>query len=166
MTVPSGRISRRASGTAPPLSFDQERLWFLEQAAPGAGAYNCQTAIRISGALDPAALRASLRDIERRHEILRTTFPLNGDSPVQQVSDSVVAPMTVVDVSALAASAPDETIARVGANLADPPFDLAQGPLVRFGLVRLTARDHVLIVVLHHIVADAWSFVVFRRELV
>jgi hypothetical protein len=159
------RIRPRARGAAVPLSFDQERFWFLEQAAPH-GTYNCETVIRISGPVDPAALQASVREITRRHEILRTTFPLNGDTPEQRISDTVVTPLSTIDLGAVAVSAQDRALARVAQALADPTFDLARGPLLRFGLVRLAACDHALIVVLHHIVADAWSLAVFTRELV
>ncbi|WP_437759618.1 non-ribosomal peptide synthase/polyketide synthase [Sorangium sp. So ce1389] len=148
------------------LSFAQERLWFLEQLAPGTATFNIPGAARLTGALDVAALRASLTEIVRRHEALRTTFALEEGRPVQRIHPAPAAlAMDVADLSALPEAARGEELARRMAAEARLPFDIARGPLVRAALVRLGPAEHVLLLTLHHLIADGWSFGVLVREL-
>ncbi len=157
-------IPRRPDGEERVLSHPQERLWLLDQLAPGSAAYNLPGALRLIGRLDPAALGCSLGEIVRRHEVLRSAYPAAADWPVPVVWPHRARALPLVDLSALgeaAAGAGHE----LGGELGRRPFDLARGPLVRTALVRLGPDRHLLILVLHHIVADGWSVKVLLREL-
>ena len=141
------------------LSFGQQRLWFIDQLAPGSPAYNIPFAGRLAGPLDVDLLQRALDEIVRRHEILRTTFPLRDGRPVQVVTEAVHAPIRYDHV-------PDEEEAqRRVLEEARIPFDLVHGPVLRIRLLRLAAEDHMLLVTMPHIVTDAWSMAVFFREL-
>ncbi|MBW8875034.1 MAG: amino acid adenylation domain-containing protein, partial [Acidobacteria bacterium] len=155
-----------------PLSFAQERLWFLQQLAPESTAYNLLLAVRLEGRLDVPALAAGLREVVRRHETLRTTFEMIGgvgERPVQVVAPPGVpgdrAILPVVDLSGLGARAPDEAKELAGREVGRP-FDLARGPLFRPLLVRLAPQDHAILAPLHHLVSDGWSNGVLLGELV
>ncbi len=140
-----------------PLSFAQQRLWLLDRLEPGDTAYNLPTAWRLEGALDPAALEASLRAIVERHEALRTVFVEVDGEPRQIISDGTPLSLTLVDLSViLATEGVAELRSRASAD-AGRPFDLARGPLLRATLYRLADRDHLLLVSAHHIVSDGWS---------
>ncbi|MFF4189936.1 amino acid adenylation domain-containing protein [Nonomuraea sp. NPDC001831] len=154
------QIPRRAEGSDPPLSFAQERLWFMEQFAPGTSAYVLPVSARLRGPLDVERLRESLDAVVARHESLRMTFPAGPDGrPEVRVADRVRVPLRVVDV-------PGEAAARqVLSADAALPFELADGPLLRATLVRLAPDDHALLVAVHHIVADGWSADLILREL-
>ncbi|HEY7768546.1 amino acid adenylation domain-containing protein, partial [Longimicrobium sp.] len=148
-----------------PLSFAQERLWFIDRLQPGSTLYNMPAALRLVGALDEAALERSLGEIVRRHEALRTVFREVGDSPVQVIAPFAGFALPVEDLSALG-EADREAAARARADEeALQPFDLAAGPLFRALLLRLGAEDHVLLLSMHHIVSDGWSMGVLYREL-
>ncbi len=157
---------RRSGRTGPlPLSFAQERLWFLDQLEPGGTAYNVPAAVRFSGRLDVPALAASLTGIARRHETLRTRFQAVPGGAAQVVDLPVPVPLPLVDLSALP-SARREAAARNGlAAAAAARFDLQRGPLVRALLLRLDGEEHALGVTLHHIVSDGWSLGVLVSEL-
>jgi hypothetical protein len=149
-----------------PLTYGMQRLWFVDRLAPGTTAYNIPFAGRLAGPLDPGALAAAFREVVRRHEVLRTTFPARDGRPVQAIGpppERVAVP--VVDLAALPPARRDAEAARLVD--ADPrvPFDLERGPMFRVGLVRLGARDHWLLVTMPHIVTDAWSMAVLFREL-
>ncbi len=148
-----------------PLSFAQERLWFLDRLEPASAAYNMPFAVRLDGPLDAAAFRGALREIVRRHEALRTTFARGEDGrPVQVIAPpGRPPPCPLVDLSGL--PAPWEEAQRWLAAEARRPFDLARGPLLRSVLLRLTAESHLALVVQHHVVSDGWSIGVFLREL-
>ena len=155
--------------TAPlPLAFAQERLWFLDHLEPGHPAYNIPSMIRLRGRLDAPALERALTEIVARHESLRTTFgedAVDGE-PVQVVSPAAAVGLTVVDLTAVEpASRRRDEAARVAEAEARRPFDLSQGPLVRMALLRLSAEDNLLLLVMHHIVSDGWSLGVLTREL-
>jgi amino acid adenylation domain-containing protein len=141
-----------------PLSFSQQRLWFLEQLEPGGSAYNVPVALRLRGALDVAALERSLGEIVRRHESLRTTFAAEGDEPVQVIAPAgpVVLPLDEVEEDALPAALLAE---------AERPFDLVRGPLFRARLFRIAPDEHALVLTTHHAVTDGWSVGVLFREL-
>ncbi|HEX6863213.1 MAG TPA: amino acid adenylation domain-containing protein, partial [Thermoanaerobaculia bacterium] len=153
-----------APGTPQPLSFAQERLWFLDQLDPGQATYNISTALHLDGPLDGAALRASLAEIVRRHEVLRSTFPLAGGGPVQVVGPSVAA-MAVVDLSAVPGGLREAEVRRRVSEEANRPFDIARGPLLRAVLLRVAPEEHVAVVAMHHIVSDGWSVSVLNREM-
>ncbi|MFG3708201.1 amino acid adenylation domain-containing protein [Micromonospora sp. NPDC047670] len=159
--TPTARITPRPPDAEVPLSYAQERVWFMDQLAPGEAAYHIAVPLRVRGPLDVAALRAALAGLTRRHESLRTRFPADADGrPTVVVADSVEVPLTIVD-------APDEAAAQalVDAAAAEP-FDLARGPLLRALLIRLGAEDHVLFLGKHHIVGDGWSVDVLLRDLI
>ena len=161
-----------------PLSFAQERLWFLDQLDPLASSYNLPIAIHLRGPLDEDTLTASLLALARRHEALRTTFEARGGEPQQVISETASWPLTVVDLRQLGRSdeIADEPgdprpttvqieLDRVLGTVAHRPFDLEVGPCVRATLVRRGMRDHILLLNLHHIVCDGWSIDVVMREL-
>jgi amino acid adenylation domain-containing protein len=138
-----------------PLSFAQERLWLLDQLEPNKAAYNVFSGVRLAGPLDVDALHRALREVVRRHEVLRTTFVRPGAAPVQLIHPEIALPLPLTDLSALA---PAEREARSRAALAaeaSTPFDLEHGPLFRASLLRLGAEEHVLLLTMHHIVSDA-----------
>ncbi len=154
-----------AERTVAPLSFAQERLWFLHQLEPESSAYNMMNAWRLGGRLESAALDAALQAVAGRHESLRVAFPGAGGRPRRQAG---AAPrLAVVDLGGLAAgpAAAFELASRLVLELARRPYDLARGPLWRALLVRLGALDHLLFIGVHHIVSDGWSQGVLRREL-
>ncbi len=160
-TAPAARITPRPSGAEVPLSYAQERVWFMDQLAPGEAAYHIAVPLRVRGPLDVDALRAALTALADRHESQRTRFPADADGrPTVVVADTADVPLTVVE-------APDEAAAQalVDAAAAEP-FDLANGPLLRALLIRLTADDHVLFLAQHHIVGDGWSVDVLLRDLI
>ncbi|MES1241578.1 MAG: non-ribosomal peptide synthase/polyketide synthase, partial [Acidobacteriota bacterium] len=145
-----------------PLSFSQERLWFLDRLEPGSTAYNIPAALRLTGALDPEALAASLSEIVRRHEALRTTFEEKDGEPVQVVRPAVPLALPAEDLRGL--PDPEAEAARLVREDVDTPFDLARGPLIRARLLRLGEEDWLLILTVHHIVSDGWSTGVMVRE--
>lgn len=157
----TARLPRAASEAAAPLSFAQERVWIIQRMAPGNMAYAFRTVTRFTGNLDVRALRLTLAEIVRRHEIFRTTFPLRDGRPIQQVHAPWEPALDVVDVSG-----PDSK-ARAEARIADEfrkGFDLTQLPLVRWTLIRLSEREHLLAQIEHHLVHDGWSFNIYLRE--
>jgi amino acid adenylation domain-containing protein len=160
-TAPRAVIPPRPEGTAPPLSFAQERVWFMDQIAPGEAAYHIAVPLRVRGPLDEAVLRAALATLTERHEALRTRFPADADGrPLAVVEDRV-------DVPLHHASATDAIAAQtlVDAVVLEP-FDLANGPLLRALLIRLSEEDHILLLTQHHIVGDGWSVDVLLRDLI
>jgi len=148
-----------------PLSFSQERLWFLDRLRPGSAVYNVSTAIRLGGALDARALERALGEIVRRHETLRTTLPEADGVPVQVVAPFAGFALPVEDLSPLGGAEREAAAWRRAADEAALPFDLAAGPLFRARLLRLGAEEHVLLLTLHHVVSDGWSLGVFFGEL-
>jgi amino acid adenylation domain-containing protein len=162
-TPPSFALVSRAESL--PLSFAQQRLWFLDQLEPGCHAYNMPGAVRISGPLNRAVLEKSLSEIVRRHETLRTHFSLTGGEPVQIIDDAAPLNLAVLDLRELPLGERDTQLDQILTSEAREPFDLARGPLLRMKLVVLTDEEHVLAVTMHHIVSDGWSLGLFLREL-
>ena len=158
-------ISRR--GTTPaPLSFAQQRLWFLNEMTPETGAaYNNSLGTRIAGKLDAGALERALNEIVARHEALRTTFRVVGDVPMQVVSPTLNIKLKVIDVTALPEADRDSELRRIHDAEERTPFDLSQGPLLRALLVRLGPEEHAFILYIHHIVSDGWTTGVIQNEL-
>ncbi|HXU29899.1 MAG TPA: condensation domain-containing protein, partial [Thermoanaerobaculia bacterium] len=178
--APTGRVRERAiparradrlgaetwpAGSEAPLSFAQERLWFLDRLMPGSPAYNLPLALRLDGCLDVAVLRSSLAAIVRRHAILRTTYADIDGRPVQRIGAPGGFPIALADLSALPAGRAEVEGARTVAIEARRPFDLARGPVARGLAVRFAAPAHGLLLRLHHIAADGWSLGVLVREL-
>jgi amino acid adenylation domain-containing protein len=153
-----------AEGDAP-LSFAQERLWFLDRLQPGSAAYNLAGALRLRGALDAAALRRSLAATTRRHEALRTVFAEAGGRPVQRALPAGALPLPEMDLSRLDPAAREAAARRAAEAAARTPFDLAMGPPFRARLLRLGPDEHLLVLAMHHIVGDGWSSGVVLREL-
>jgi amino acid adenylation domain-containing protein len=158
-------IPPRAEREPPPLSFAQQRLWFLDQLQPGSAAYNIAGAMRLLGQLDVAALERSLNEILRRHEILRTTFTSIGRHPKQFIAPASHLKLTLLDLSALPAATREAELRRLMNEESQQPFDLSTGPLLRLRLLRLSQEEHVLLLTMHHIISDGWSIGVFIREL-
>ncbi|HEX6913487.1 MAG TPA: amino acid adenylation domain-containing protein, partial [Longimicrobium sp.] len=149
--VPVGRDG------ALPLSFAQQRLWFLDQLAPGNAAYHLPYPLRLRGALDAAALERALGELVRRHETLRTRFPTVDGDPVQVVDAPAPVHIGRFDFSARPPAEREAAARALVSAEAVKPFDLAAGPLLRCALARLADDEHVLLFTLHHIVSDGWS---------
>jgi amino acid adenylation domain-containing protein len=155
----------RSVGETMPLSFGQQRLWFLDQLEPGGAGFNMPLAARLSGVLELAALESAFNEVVRRHETLRTTFPAVGGEPVQRVAPWRASSLPVADLSGLPENRRHEESLALAAADAERPFDLAHGPLHRWLLLRLSASEHMVLVALHHSVADGWSLDVLMREI-
>ncbi|MCP4657324.1 MAG: amino acid adenylation domain-containing protein, partial [bacterium] len=147
-----------------PLSFGQERLWFLDQLAPGDPTFNMPLAARLSGTLDPAALVRSLNEIGTRHEVLRTTIARREGKPYQLIAATLTVELPLVELRRLSREARDGEARRLAVAEGRRSFDLARGPLLRATLLRLEDQ-YLLLLTVHHIVADGWSLEVLRREL-
>lgn len=158
-------IVRRSAESLIPLSFAQERLWFLQQLEPGSVVYNICRAARLTGRLDVAALRASLREIVRRHEVLRSAFRVVDDRPVQIVMPAPDFELSFFDLRAIPYAARNEELQHRLSVEAKRPFDFSVGLFLRGTLLRTGDDEHVLILTTHHIAADAWSMGILRREL-
>ena len=148
-----------------PLSFAQERLWFLDRLQPGSPLYNIPAVLRLIGTLDERALERALGEIVDRHEALRTVFREVDGSPVQVISPPVAFALPVEDLSGLDEAERAAEARRRATEDAARPFDLAAGPLFRVRLLRLAAEEYSLLLTIHHIVGDGWSTGVFFREL-
>ncbi len=162
--APAQVIPRRPRDEASPLSFAQERLWFLDQLEPASIAYNMCTPFRITGRLNAIALEQSIDETVRRHASLRTTFVSRDGQPVQVISPSRVLALPIVDISSLPDTECEAVAQRLIREGSDRPFDLANGPLLRTVLLRLGAADHILLMSLHHIIFDEWSMQVLIRD--
>ncbi|MEU1038520.1 non-ribosomal peptide synthase/polyketide synthase [Streptomyces sp. NPDC005907] len=154
-----------ARDTAPPMSYAQQRLWFLEEFAPGGAEYVTALALRLRGALDAGALVEALRALVARHESLRTTFDSLDGHGVQIVHPPKDVALPLHDLSRLPEDERADRLQQLLAAERTRPFDLRRGPLMRAGLVRLADDDHVLNLTLHHIVTDGWSTSVLAGDL-
>ena len=143
------------------LSFGQQAMWFLYQLAPTSPAYNIATAIRIKTPVDIDAVERTFQTLIDRHSALRTTFGTLGGQPVQRVHSNTSLALTIEDASSWSAGQLDDRLA----GYAGEPFDLERGPLIRVGLFARPAHEHVLCLVVHHIVADFWSLAILMREI-
>jgi len=148
-----------------PLSFAQERLWFLHRLDPGSTTYNMHVPLRLRGPLDVAALERALGEIVRRHESLRTVFRDVDGLPAQVVAPAAGFALPVDDLSALDDAEREAELRRRVEDAARRPYDLAAGPLFRAALLRLGEEDHALLLGMHHVVSDGWSVGVLFREL-
>jgi amino acid adenylation domain-containing protein len=157
-------LAPRPREGAVPLSFAQERLWFLDQLAPGDTSYNLPAGVRLPGGTDEAVLERAVAEVVRRHEVLRTTFGEVDGVPVQIIAPFKGYTLPVEDLTGLPEAEREAEVRRFAAVEATTPFDLASGPLFRARLLRLAADEHVLLACLHHIVTDGWSNGVLFRE--
>lgn len=148
-----------------PCSFGQARLWFLERLAPGTSAYNVPSAHRLRGPLREDALHRALLALVERHETLRTTFASEAGEPVQRVAEEARVDLATVDLSSLGPEVRDRALPTLLARESRRPFSLEHGPLFRAFLLRAGPQDHVLLLTIHHAVADGWSLGVLRRDL-
>ncbi|WP_250523644.1 MULTISPECIES: non-ribosomal peptide synthase/polyketide synthase, partial [unclassified Caballeronia] len=148
-----------------PLSFAQERLWFLEQLNPGQSAYHIPVAVRLTGSLDARALQTAMNALIDRHEVLRTCFAQHDGVPVQRIAMQAQVTVPLIALDTLDADAQATEVRRLAQDEATRAFDLEQGPLLRARLLRLSAREHVLLFTIHHIIYDGWSTGVLVREL-
>ena len=149
-----------------PLSFAQQRLWFLDQLAPYNSFYNLPTAMRLIGELDVDVLNRTLQEIIRRHEILRTTFSYKEDRPVQIIDEQGHFELDIIDLTTLSEQARQQTAREMAETEAKEPFDLEVGPLFRVKLLKLAENEHVILYTMHHIISDGWSVNVLMREVV
>ena len=149
----------------PPLSFAQQRLWFLDQLEPNSATYNVPTVVHLGGSLDIAAFGHSLNEIVRRHEVLRTTFAVVDRQPVQVIGPACAIRLPLIDLQNLPAAEREAVARRLAQAELQQPFDLAHGPLIRTSFLRLAPDDHVLLLTAHHIVCDGWSMGIFVQEL-
>jgi amino acid adenylation domain-containing protein len=148
-----------------PLSFAQQRLWFLDQMEPGNPLYNIPGAVRLKGSLDVVAFEQSFNEIVRRHEALRTTFKTVDGQPVQDIAPTLRLALPILDWRHLGDDEREAEIQRLADEERSRPFNLAKGPLLRITLVRLDEAEYVALLTMHHIVSDAWSISILVREL-
>ncbi|MBE9211188.1 amino acid adenylation domain-containing protein [Plectonema cf. radiosum LEGE 06105] len=148
-----------------PLSFAQQRLWFLYQLEGGNSTYNLPLTLEITGNLNIAALEQAIREILRRHEILRTHIVIVNDNPMQVIDPEIDFNLELIDLEDLPSASKFTTVKQLATKEGDKPFDLINSPLVRFHLWRLSEQSHVLVINMHHIVSDGWSMGIFMQEL-
>lgn len=148
-----------------PLSYAQQRLWFLHQFESGSPLYNVYSAYRLSGSLAIGALEQALNEIIRRHAILRTAFQIVDGRPAQVVAPTLTLSLALADLQSLPPHSKEKEVARLAAESSQFPFDLAHPPLFRMTLLQIEEETYVIFLVMHHIIFDGWSVGVFMREL-
>ncbi|GJG89250.1 hypothetical protein tb265_44310 [Gemmatimonadetes bacterium T265] len=148
-----------------PMSFAQQRLWFLDQLEPGCATYNLPFNFRLAGPLDADALRDALAFVVERHEVLRTVFDASGREPMQVILPPAGVELPATDLRALDDADREAEVGRRVQHEAARPFDLANGPVWRAALLRTGAEEHVLVLTIHHVAVDGWSFGVLQREI-
>ncbi len=164
--IGSEQTMARREGEGPwPLSFAQQRLWFLDQLDTESSTYNIPVAANLKGPLNVDALERSLNEIVGRHESLRTTFTTNDGQPIQVITPDLRLPLPVIDLRELGDEERQSDIQRRVDTEAHRPFDLSVGPLLRAGLLKLDNQEHVMLLTMHHIVSDGWSIGIFIREI-
>ncbi|HEX8846788.1 MAG TPA: condensation domain-containing protein, partial [Pyrinomonadaceae bacterium] len=164
-TEESSLIPRRARLNPSPLSFAQQRLWFLTRLEPDTPFYNVPTTLSLKGRLDIGALERTVNEIIRRHEVLRTTFAEADGQPVQIVAPAKWVILPLIDLSELPCETREAEAQQLVNNETRRPLDLTVGPLLRVTLLRLAEDEHVLLVTMHHIISDGWSMGLFIREM-
>ncbi|MBV6623046.1 MAG: amino acid adenylation domain-containing protein [Rivularia sp. (in: Bacteria)] len=148
-----------------PLSFAQQRLWFLNQLIPNSPLYNIFTAVKLTGSLNIAALEQSLNSIVQRHEILRTSFVTVEDKPIQHITDNLTLDLPIIDLQTTTLTAQPDLVEEIAASEKLQPFDLNNPPLLRVKLLKLSPTEYILILIMHHIITDAWSMGVLVKEI-
>src|SRR6185369_6146570 len=147
-----------------PLSFGQQRLWFIDQLKPGAVPYNIPTAVKLHGKLDREALQQTLTEVIRRHEVLRTSFPNRDGRAVQVIHPPAPVEMPLTDLSQRPEAEREAEVRRLVRMEAQQVFDLSQGPLFVVKLLRLSEEEHVVLLTMHHIISDGWSIGLLINE--
>jgi amino acid adenylation domain-containing protein len=163
--IPPAPPMRPVDRNTTPLSFAQERLWFLDRLEPGSAVYHIPAAVRLEGPLDPSRLAAALGGVVARHEALRTRFAEVDGRPVQIVEPAQPVPLPVIDLSGLPPAAREPEAERWISEEVRRPFDLGAGPLLRALLLRLGENDQAAVLTMHHIASDGWSRTVLLRDL-
>jgi amino acid adenylation domain-containing protein len=148
-----------------PLSFAQQRLWFMDQLEPESALYNTSTAVRLRGELSVDALGRALDEITRRHESLRTSFRMSDGGPVQIIAPAEPLSLSLIELDHLPVEEREAEAQRIARQQSEEPFDLEVGPLLRATLVQLEQQHYVLVLVMHHIITDGWSVSILLREL-
>ncbi|MEH2065247.1 MAG: condensation domain-containing protein [Nostoc sp.] len=148
-----------------PLSFAQQRLWFIDQLQPGSSAYNISQPMHIVGALNVAALEQSFDEVVRRHEVLRTTFTVVDGQPLQVIAPNLSFKLPILDLQKLSQKHRDAEVLRLASEEAQQPFNLSKEPLLRVTLLQLAAAEYALLLTMHHIVADGWAIGVLIQEI-
>jgi amino acid adenylation domain-containing protein len=159
-------VRRHVPGEPCPLSFAQQRLWFIAQLEPGNPTYNCLDALRLTGKLNIPLLNQTLNEVVRRHEALRTTFELVGDEPMQIVSQEIKLNSTVIDLRPLPESERERQVSKLSSEELRRPFDLTRGPLLRVVVLRVSEHEHAIVFTTHHIVSDGWSRDILVRQII
>ncbi|HEU0252047.1 MAG TPA: condensation domain-containing protein, partial [Pyrinomonadaceae bacterium] len=149
-----------------PLSFAQQRLWFLDQLEPMSNAYNIPSVVRLHGPFIPSVFKQAVEEVMRRHESLRTRFVTDEGRASQVIDESVALDVPLFDLRQMTADEQESEVRRLAALDMHKPFDLAGGPLLRLTVVQLAENEHVLMLTMHHIVSDGWSMTVLMRELI
>jgi amino acid adenylation domain-containing protein/FkbM family methyltransferase len=152
-------IPRRTEPGPAPLSYAQQRLWFLDQLEPASARYNVPLALRFTGVLHMPVLRWALDQLVRRHDVLRSRIDASGAEPVQAVAEDLPIELEIQDVSG-------EDVENVAVRELHRPFDLTRGPLLRANLLRSGPQDHTLLLAMHHMVTDGWSVELMTEELI
>jgi amino acid adenylation domain-containing protein len=158
-------IARQARSSSAPLSYAQERLWFLDQLKPGTSLFNLSWPYRIREIVDEVVLERSLNEIVRRHESLRTAFKAIDGEPYQVLVPSLWIPLRLADLRHLEKPELEAKAVQLATEDAKRPFELERVPLVRYTLLRLSEEDYVFLLTMHHIISDAWSAEIFWNEL-
>ena len=161
-------VARDKTVGEPPLSFAQQRLWFLDQLTPESPSYNIPAAVRITGTLRIAVLEQTFTEIVQRHEVLRTTFAMGPDGQQVQIietSDLTTRLLPIVDLQALPTVVQSSEMQRLATEEAHRPFDLVKGPLLRLTLLRLNTETYMMLLTMHHIISDGWSIAIFLQEI-
>ncbi|MFN6565502.1 MAG: amino acid adenylation domain-containing protein [Nostoc sp. ChiSLP01] len=148
-----------------PLSFGQERLWFIDQLVPNHAFYNVPEAFRLKGVLNATILEQSLNEIIKRHEVLRTTYSSVNGQPIQVIHSTFPIKLLVTNLQELSPDEQESQVRQIVLKEAQRPFDLVQGPLLRTTLLQLSSEEHIFLLNLHHILCDDWSLSVFFEEL-
>jgi amino acid adenylation domain-containing protein len=158
-------VRRERRGEPLPLSFGQQRLWFLDRLEPGSPVYNVHAGLRIAPGIGPDVVRRAIGEIVRRHEVLRTTFAEVDGRPMAVVAPALAIPLAVVDLTRIPSAEREQAFAALAHDASHRPFDLQRGPLLRTELVHVGDEPDVLLVTMHHIVTDGWSMDIFKAEL-
>nr|NIT60074.1 amino acid adenylation domain-containing protein [Fodinibius sp.]NIY28657.1 amino acid adenylation domain-containing protein [Fodinibius sp.] len=160
------KISRRKDASSVPMSFAQERLWFLSQLVPKSPVYNVPAAVRLSGPLDITALERSINEVVRRHDILRATFVKGVKGrPIQVIAPTLKLKISVLDLQHHPDAEREAEALELANQEVQRPFDLARGPLTRVTLLHLSDEEFIVLLVMHHIISEVWSIAIFFREL-
>src|SRR5215217_4172308 len=159
-------IPRRVPGEPCPLSFAQQRLWFIAQLEPDNPFYNCLEAFRLTGKLNLLVIEQMFSELVRRHEVLRTTFDVVGGEPAQIVSSEMKLNPRVLDLQSLPESERERQALKLSSAELQRPFDLRRGPLLRVVVLRISEHEHVIVFATHHLISDGWSKDVLVREII